>query len=79
MLVTLTEAVMADAGLDPRRARLLAAGLVGASQVGARFWLDSDRPVPKSEAVEIISSLAWAGVGHLPLQTGPEREAPGSD
>lgn len=72
-----TDAVMADAGLDPQRARLLAAGLVGASQVGARYWLDSDRPVPKEEAVEIISSLAWAGVGHLPLHAGQERETTG--
>jgi len=71
-----TEAVMADAGLDPHRARLLAAGLVGASQFGARYWLDSDRPVPKSEAVAIISSLAWGGVAHLPLQPGQERATP---
>jgi AcrR family transcriptional regulator len=70
-----TEAVMTDAGLDPHRARLLAAGLVGVSQVGARYWLGSDRPVPKSEAIEIISSLVWGGVAHLPLQNGQERDA----
>ncbi len=62
------EAVIDDAGLDPARARMFAVGLVGASQVSARYWLDHDRPVPKDEAIAITSSLAWRGVAHLPLQ-----------
>lgn len=74
-----TEAVMADAGLQPHPARLLAAGLVGTSQVGARYWLDSARPIPKSEAVAIISDLVWGGVAHLPLQSEHERDTTGAD
>ena len=65
------EAVITDAGLDLPRARMFAVGLVGASQVSARYWLDNDRPVPKDEAVAITSSLAWRGVAHLPLQHEP--------
>jgi AcrR family transcriptional regulator len=65
------EAVITDAGLDLPRARMFAVGLVGASQVSARYWLDHDRPVPKDEAVAITSSLAWRGVAHLPLQHEP--------
>lgn len=65
------EAVITDAGLDLPRARMLAVGLVGASQVSARYWLDNNRPVPKDEAVAITSSLAWRGVAHLPLQHDP--------
>lgn len=62
------EAVIDDAGLDPARARMFAVGLVGASQVSARYWLNHDRPVGKDEAVEITSSLAWRGIAQLPLQ-----------
>ena len=40
-------------GLDPYRARILAVGLVGASQFTARYWLEAARPIPKEEAVEI--------------------------
>ena len=33
--------VMTDSGLDPHRSRMLAAGMVGASQVNARYWLEA--------------------------------------
>ncbi|OLM29765.1 Transcriptional regulator, TetR family [Pseudonocardia sp. Ae717_Ps2] len=61
-------AVTADAGLDQDRARLLAVGLVGLSQVGAQFWLDSDQRVPRDEAVALMASLAWRGIAGFPKQ-----------
>jgi len=61
------EAVTADAGLDRDRARLLAVGLVGLSQVTAQYWLDSGQAVPKEEAVELMSRLAWRGLAHFPM------------
>jgi AcrR family transcriptional regulator len=65
----ITETITADAGLDPERARLLAVGLVGLSQVTARSWLADNRRVPKEEAVALISNLAWRGIGGgFPLQ-----------
>lgn len=65
----ITETIMADAALDRDRARLLAVGLTGLSQVTARFWLDTDRRVSKEEAVAMISTLAWRGIGGgFPLQ-----------
>jgi AcrR family transcriptional regulator len=65
----ITETITADAGLDEDRARLLATGLVGLSQVTARAWLADDRKVPKDEAVNLISNLAWRGIGGgFPLQ-----------
>jgi AcrR family transcriptional regulator len=65
----ITETITADAGLDEQQARLLAVGLVGLSQVSARFWLDADRTVAKEEAVALISTLAWRGIGGgYPLQ-----------
>ncbi|SHG36455.1 TetR/AcrR family transcriptional regulator [Streptoalloteichus hindustanus] len=65
----ITETITADAGLDADRARLLAMGLVGLSQVTARFWLDAASAVPKDEAIALISTLAWKGIGGgFPLQ-----------
>ncbi|MBW0118700.1 TetR/AcrR family transcriptional regulator, partial [Pseudonocardia abyssalis] len=46
----IAEAVTTDAGLDEPRARLLAVGLVGLSQVTAQYWLDSGKTVPRDEA-----------------------------
>jgi AcrR family transcriptional regulator len=59
--------VTADAGLDAARARMLAVGLVGLSRVAAQYWLDSDRTVPRDEAVTLMSSLAWRGLAGFPL------------
>jgi AcrR family transcriptional regulator len=60
-------AVTTDAGLDTPRARLLAVGLVGLSQVAAQYWLDSDKDVPRDEAVALMSGLAWRGLAGFPL------------
>lgn len=64
---TVAEAVTTDAGLDPERARLLAVGLVGLSQVAAQYWLDSDQGVSRDEAVALLASLAWRGLAGFPL------------
>ncbi|HEX4704757.1 MAG TPA: TetR/AcrR family transcriptional regulator [Pseudonocardiaceae bacterium] len=67
----ITETITADAGLSHDQAQLLAIGLVGLSQVSARFWLDTDRRLAKEEAVSLISTLAWRGIGGgFPLQHG---------
>ncbi len=59
----ITTTITADAGLDEHRARLLAVGLVGVSQVAARTWLADNRALPKEEAISLISNLAWRGIG----------------
>lgn len=64
---TVASAVTTDAGMDPARARLLAVGLVGLSQVTAQYWLDSEQSVPRDEAVALMSSLAWRGLAGFPL------------
>jgi hypothetical protein len=56
-----------DSGLDPHRARMIAVGLVGLSQVSARYWLDADRPISKEDAVDGTVQLAWGGLSHVPL------------
>ena len=67
---SVASAVTADAGLDTARARLLAVGLVGLSQVAAQYWLDSDQVVPRDEAVGLMSSLAWRGLAGFPMVHG---------
>jgi AcrR family transcriptional regulator len=65
----ITATITADVGLDEDRARLLAVGLVGISQVAARSWLAAQRPFPKDDAVALISTLVWRGIGGgFPLQ-----------
>ncbi|MFE5284850.1 TetR/AcrR family transcriptional regulator [Nocardia sp. NPDC056611] len=56
-----------DSGLDPYPARILAVGLVGASQTAARHWLEADRPIQKEEAVDAITALCWGGLSRVPL------------
>ena len=63
----ITEVVTVDAGLDTARAKLLAVGLVGLSQITARYWLDAEDGVPRDEAVALMSGLAWRGLSALPL------------
>ncbi len=58
--------VMQDSGLDPYRSRMLAAGLVGASQVNARYWLEAKRPIDKQNAVDTTVALLWGGLSHVP-------------
>lgn len=62
--------VMHDSGLDPYRSRMLAAGLVGASQVNARYWLEAKRPIDKKSAVDTTVALLWGGLSHVPMQGG---------
>jgi len=59
----ITATIAADAGLEEEPARLLAVGLVGVSQVAARSWLANNRTMTKEEAVSLISTLAWKGIG----------------
>lgn len=65
----ITATITFDAGLDEEPARLLAVGLVGISQVAARSWLANNRTMTRDEAVGLISTLAWKGIGGgFPLQ-----------
>jgi len=62
-----TETIMADTGVSRARAEILAAGLCGAAQVAARFWLAGGREVSQEEAEQLMSTLAWRGIGSFPL------------
>jgi len=62
----ITDIITKDTGADPERARLLASGLVGLSQVSARYWLARSEDVDRAEAVSLLSTLAWRGISRFP-------------
>lgn len=67
-VTALADTIMADTQVDKARAELLATGLVGAAEVAARKWIASGRGIPKEEAVSLMSTLAWRGISHFPLE-----------
>jgi AcrR family transcriptional regulator len=56
-----------DAGLDKNQSTLIAVGILGLCQIAARYWLRTERAVPKHEAIERLSRFAWKGFADLPL------------
>lgn len=66
-----TETIMAETGVARARAELLAAGLTGAAETAARFWLARGRQIPKEEAAEVLAALNWRGIASFPLQSEP--------
>ena len=55
-----------DTNLDRESAMLLAAGLTGAAQVSARWWLTQDGALPRDTAERLVASLAWRGISGFP-------------
>ncbi len=66
-IAAISDTITVDTGADVASARLLAAGLVGLSQVGARYWLAQHGAIDQARAVELLSALAWRGISHFPL------------
>lgn len=65
-IAAISDTITADTGADAASARLLAAGLVGLSQVSARYWLEQADSIAHERAVELVSALAWRGISHFP-------------
>ncbi len=63
----IADIISTDTGVPRERAELLAVGLAGAAEHGARFWLDNRGSVSRSEAVELLAALAWRGISKFPL------------
>ena len=61
------ELISNDSGLEAHRARMIAVGLVAISVDCARYWLNSDRPISKEDAVDGTVYFAWGGLSHVPL------------
>jgi len=55
-----------DTGYGAQDSQLLAIGLAGMAEVGARWWLSSAGSVPKERAVELLVGLSWRGISGAP-------------
>src|SRR5215213_9822673 len=66
-IAVVTDTIMADTGVSRARAELLAAGLVGAAETAARFWLAGGRQIDKAEAEQLVATLSWRGIASFPL------------
>jgi AcrR family transcriptional regulator len=62
------DTIVADTGLSRAEAELLSMSLTAVSEMGARYWLQSDRAVPKDKAVRLLEALAWRGISAFPRQ-----------
>jgi len=62
--------IAADAGLSEEQAHLLGVGLIGSAQVTARYWVTTGEAIPKDEAVQLVSTLAWRGISRFPRTSG---------
>jgi AcrR family transcriptional regulator len=62
------DTVAADTGLDRDQAELLSTALTGAAQVAARWWLASDRPMSRADAIRLLEALLWRGISNFPRQ-----------
>jgi AcrR family transcriptional regulator len=65
----IAEVIAEDTDLSAERAKLLAISLVGVAQVSARYWFSGGikQEMPLEEAKQLVSSLAWRGIGGFPL------------
>jgi AcrR family transcriptional regulator len=64
----ITDTITTDTGVDVERARLLASGMVGLSQVSARYWIQQSPHVSRAEAIDLLSTLMWSGISRFPRQ-----------
>ena len=63
----ITEVIHEDTGLADEASRLLAVSLVGMAQVSARFWVTDAAGISRTDAVALVSGLAWRGIRGYPL------------
>ncbi len=56
-----------DTGLPFSSAQLLGVSLVGMAQACAQRWVAEGRQTSLEEAIELVSTVAWRGLGRFPL------------
>jgi AcrR family transcriptional regulator len=62
----ISQFIREDAGLSDDEAHLLGMALVGMAQVSSRYWLSTDREIPKEAAEQLLARLAWRGISGWP-------------
>ncbi|MEI6620980.1 MAG: TetR/AcrR family transcriptional regulator [Actinomycetes bacterium] len=76
----LVEVIAEDTGLDREESTTLAYGLIGMAKTSARYWLRSNKPVSREDAVLLVSRMAWRGISGFPRspQTADADDAGGA-
>lgn len=64
----IADTIVADTGFGRAEAELLSMSLTAISEMGARYWLQTDRAVAKEDAVRLLEALAWRGISAFPRQ-----------
>lgn len=61
--------VAEDTKLSPAQALLMGRAMAGMAQVSARYWVDMADEVSMEEASDLVSRLAWRGIGRFPKES----------
>lgn len=64
----IADVIAEDTKLPHPQALLLGRALAGMAQVSARYWLELEEHVDLDEASELVSRLAWRGIGRFPKE-----------
>ena len=77
-LTRMAAAVIAeDTGLSQAQSMLISSGMQGMVQTAAIRWLrNPEDAIARADATELISSLAWRGIGGFPLTHPPQDDEP---
>ncbi len=62
----ISQFIREDAGLRDDEAHLLGMALVGMAQVSSRYWLSTNKAIPKDAAEQLLARLAWRGISGWP-------------
>lgn len=62
--------VSADTGMPPDRAFLVGLGLAGMAQAAAQRWVSEADRLPRSEAVDLLATVAYRGLAAFPVREG---------
>ncbi|MEE1620372.1 TetR/AcrR family transcriptional regulator [Zafaria sp. Z1313] len=66
---SVADVIADDTKLPRAQAVLLGRGLAGMAQVAARAWLEAQDEVDLDAASELVSRLAWRGIGRFPKES----------
>jgi AcrR family transcriptional regulator len=67
----LADAIARQTDLAEPDALVLGVALAGMAQVTAQSWLSAGRPVPRSQACQLVTALAWRGLAGFPVVEQP--------
>ncbi|WP_254456088.1 TetR/AcrR family transcriptional regulator [Paeniglutamicibacter quisquiliarum] len=65
----IADVIAEDTKLPPAQALLMGRAMAGMAQVSARYWVDMADEVSMEEASDLVSRLAWRGIGRFPKES----------